>query len=59
MSDLLPGEDPDTALNLWTKQEWFEVMRRIKPGLTQAEYDQQWDEFQARKAEHERQKGLQ
>jgi len=41
-------------LNELDKQEWFDVCRHLKPGLTAAEYDKLWNEFQVAKRELER-----
>lgn len=40
------------------KTEFFDVARRLKPGLTWAEYEVMWDEFQREKAEHFRKLAL-
>lgn len=50
--------DEDTRLDEFDKDEWYEVYKQFKPQASQEEYDRDWDEFQKRKAEHERQKGL-
>jgi hypothetical protein len=53
------GRLSETRLDEYDKTEWFDVCRLLRPGLTEAEYTKLWDEFQERKAEHERTKGLQ
>lgn len=40
----------------YTKDEWFSVVRQLKPGLTRDEYEVMWADFQRAKAEHYRQK---
>lgn len=47
-----------TRLDEYTKDEWFDLARQLKPGLTRQEYDAMWDEFQAAKAEHVRLRSL-
>lgn len=51
--------EPTERLDEHDRAEWFDVARRMCPGLSEAEYDSMWDEFQQAKADHERQKGLQ
>jgi hypothetical protein len=48
----------EARLDEYDKREWFDVARKLKPGLTEAEYDGMWERFIAMKAEHERLKGL-
>lgn len=36
-------------LNEWTKDEFFEVARRVKSGITTEEYDAMWDDFVEKK----------
>lgn len=50
--------DNGVRLNEYTKDEWLLVARQLVPGITQEEYDAMWDDFQKRKAEHERQRRL-
>lgn len=47
-----------TRLDEFDKDEWLRVARALKPGLTQADYDEMWARFQREKAEHERLRGL-
>ena len=47
-----------TRLDEFDKDEWHSIARALKPGLTQAEYDDMWERFQREKAERERQRGL-
>lgn len=47
-----------TRLDQFDKVEWFDLCRKMKPGLTEAEYDVMWERFQAAKAEHEARKRL-
>ena len=51
--------EPQTRMDEFDKIEWFDVVRKLKPGLTQEEYDQMWDDYLKAKSEHTRQKGLQ
>ncbi len=37
-------------LNEFDRDEWWDVARKLKPGLTREQYDKDWDDFQARKA---------
>lgn len=39
-----------TKLNEYDKIEWMDVARQFKPDLTEAEYDQLWDDFCKAKA---------
>lgn len=41
------------------KTEWRSVYFHFKPSATEEEYDADWAEFQAMKAEHERKKHIQ
>lgn len=41
---------PQTRLDEFTKLEWWDVARRIRPDMTAEEYDRIWDEFVALKA---------
>lgn len=36
-------------LNEYTKDEWFDVLRRINPTLTREQYEVMWEEFLKRK----------
>lgn len=47
-----------TLLNEYDKAEWFDVARKLSPGLTEDEYDQMWQRFVQAKADHEKQLGL-
>lgn len=47
-----------TRLHEYTKDEWFDIARKLKPGLSEAEYDVMWNDFQIAKAEHIRKRGL-
>lgn len=40
---------PAARLDEHDKDEWFDIVRVLKPGLTNAEYDVMWAEFQALK----------
>ena len=40
-----PGHFPTERLDEFTKEEWFDVARRLKHGLTLEEYDEMWSEF--------------
>ena len=45
-------------LDEFDKAEWWDVCRRVKPDLTEEEYDRMWDSFQAEKAERQRARSL-
>lgn len=45
-------------LDEYSKEEWFDVARSLKPGLSDEEYDRMWLDFCAMKAEHERKRAL-
>lgn len=47
-----------TRLDEYDKAEWFDVARKLKPGLSEAEYEAMWADFQRFKADHQRQRGL-
>lgn len=49
---------PPDSLYLLDKEEFWDVARKIKPGLQREEYERMWEDFQQRKAEHERQQNL-
>lgn len=42
--------EPTGRLDEFTKEEWFDVCKKVKPGLTQDQYDKMWDDFQTEKA---------
>lgn len=42
----------ETRLDEFTKDEWFDVVRELKPGITREEYTVMWDEFQETKEAH-------
>lgn len=46
---LKPG-DPIPEPHLYTKDEWFDVMKTIRPSLNEADFTEMWDAFQAKKA---------
>lgn len=41
----IPGEH--VRLNEFTKEEWYDVSRRCKPGLTWDEFETMWAEYWA------------
>lgn len=47
-----------TRLDQFCKVEWFDVARQLVPGITQEEFDRQWEELMAIKAERERVRAL-
>ncbi|MGB3749408.1 MAG: hypothetical protein WA961_14505 [Rhodanobacter sp.] len=47
-----------TRLNEYTKAEWFDVGRRLKPDLTWEEFETMWADHCAKKAERERARKL-
>lgn len=38
--------DDDARLDEHDADEWFEIARRLKPGLMREEFDADWAEFQ-------------
>ena len=50
-----PPDDPDFGptetirLDEFTKDEWRDVCRRLRPDITDDEFDEEWREFQAHK----------
>lgn len=48
-----------TRLDEFDKVEWFDIARKLKPGLTEKEYNEMWDEFQQLKADYQRKMKLQ
>lgn len=53
---MMIGEEVDTLssvrLDEYDKTEWWDVVRRCRPGITVAEFDVLWENFQAAKAAH-------
>ena len=49
----------EARLNEYDKNEWFDIARKLRPGLTEREYEEMWRLFIEAKEEHERKKGLQ
>ncbi|WYW01496.1 hypothetical protein Amme1_00104 [Pseudomonas phage vB_PpuM-Amme-1] len=45
----LPGEDAE-KLSLMTKDEFWDIAKIAKPGITREEYDVMWDDFQKKKS---------
>jgi hypothetical protein len=43
------NEEPNTRLDEYTEDEWFEVCRNLKPGLTREEFKPMWEEFVEKK----------
>lgn len=41
-----------SRLDEFDKVEWFDVAKKLKPGLTRSEYDQMWERFIEMKREH-------
>lgn len=50
--------DDAVRLDEFDKDEWFDVARRLKPGLSREDYEGMWEDFMAAKREHQRQRGL-
>jgi hypothetical protein len=44
-----PAINDDVRLNEFGKAEWFDIARKLKPNLTEDEYNLMWDEFQQAK----------
>lgn len=45
-------------LNELDKAEWLDVCKRLKPGLTEADYEKLWCQFQIDKWEYQRSREL-
>jgi hypothetical protein len=45
--------DGNEGLNMLDKVEWSDVARKLKPDLTEAEYESMWTEFVALKKQKE------
>lgn len=43
--------DDDSRLDEFDKDEWREVCRRLRPDVTDIEYEAMWNDFQERKAD--------
>lgn len=41
-----------TRLNEYDSIEWFDMVRRLRPDLTQEEFDRMWAEFCLLKEQH-------
>ncbi len=48
-----------TNLAEFDKTEWFDVCKRLKPGLTEDEYEAMWVEYVAMKHQWQKNKELQ
>ncbi len=48
----------DVRLNEFEAEEWFDVCRQVKPGYTWEQFEKDWAEFAAMKAEVERQRAM-
>ncbi|WYW01018.1 hypothetical protein Aura_00101 [Pseudomonas phage vB_PpuM-Aura] len=46
---ILTGENAE-SLSLMTKDEFWDVAKIAKPGITREEYDVMWDDFQKKKS---------
>jgi len=44
----------DAKLNEFTKDEWWLVAQKAKPGITREEFDRQWDEAMAMKSKKQK-----
>jgi hypothetical protein len=53
-----PPPAQHTRLNEFDKEEWFDVCRQLKPGLSRLQYEKEWAKFQAFKAAHEKKMSL-
>lgn len=49
----------EARLDEFDKVEWFDVARRLKPGLTDDEYEEMWNEFLRVKNAHQQRLGQQ
>jgi hypothetical protein len=43
------SREQTSRLDEFDKNEWRDVARRLKPDMTDAQFDEAWDEFQADK----------
>jgi hypothetical protein len=46
----LPDGVPDAKLDEYDKWEWFDVCRKVYPGLPRDVYEAMWEEFVRQKA---------
>ncbi len=51
-------DDEGARLDEFDKDEWMLVCKRLKPGISDLDYEKMWEEFQATKAEYLRNKEL-
>ena len=51
-------DQPGARLDGFDKTEWRDVVRTLRPDITDAEYDVMWDENMARKEARLRQRSL-
>lgn len=48
------GDDDANFLNMLSKEEFWDVARELKPGITWDEFEEKWERYCAMKAEVER-----
>lgn len=56
MSDFDPDNLP--RLDEYGKEDWFDVMRLVRPEITRAEFDAHWERFHAMKLARQAQREL-
>jgi hypothetical protein len=47
-----------TRLDEYDKEEWFTILKKVRPGLTREEFEPLWEKFAAAKVIHQRQQRL-
>ena len=47
------GKVPDVHLREYDRVEWYDILKQLKPELTQEEFDESWDELQEIKRKRE------
>jgi len=43
--NLLNGYDPETRMDEFDKDEWYQVCRTVRPDWTEAQFDKAWADF--------------
>jgi hypothetical protein len=44
----------EVRLDEFSKDEWYDICRRVQPGLTREDFDRMWDHFVQWKTEYQR-----
>lgn len=51
---MILSEIPSFRLDEYDKDEWFDVAKAMKPGLSPEHYEQMWERWMVARAQHER-----